>query len=95
MIVLIEQVKYANIIFANIKQVNNSILIKFYKIFARPLLEYASVFCCPHHINLVDRIKSVQLRFTKRLPSLHDINYNDRLYIVILNFWNCIEFILI
>ena len=47
MIVLIEQVKYANIIFANIKHVNNSILIKLNKIFARPLLEYASVICCP------------------------------------------------
>ena len=71
--------KICYIIFANIKQVNNSILIKLYKSFARPLLEYASVICCPHHINLIDRIENVQRRFTKRLPGLYDINYVDRL----------------
>ena len=71
--------KICNIILANIEHVNNSILIKLYKSFARPLLEYASVICCPHHINLIDRIKNVQRSFTKRLPGLHDINYVDRL----------------
>ena len=70
--------KICNIIFANIKQVNNSILIKLYKSFARLLLEYASVICCPHHINLIDRIENVKRRFIKQL-SLHDINYVDRL----------------
>ena len=71
--------KICNIIFANIKQVNNSILIKLYKSFARPLLENASVICCPHHINLIELIENVQRRFTKRLPGLYDINYVDRL----------------
>ena len=37
------------------------------------------VICCPHHINLIDRIENVQCRFTKRLPGLHDINYVNRL----------------
>ena len=68
-----------NIIFANIKQVNNSILIKLYKSSARLLLEYASVICYSHHINLIDRIENVQRRFTKQLPGLHDINNVDRL----------------
>ena len=71
--------KICNIIFATVKQVNNSILIKLYKSFARPLLEYASVICCPHQINLTDLIENVQRRFTKRWPGLHDINYVDRL----------------
>ena len=71
--------KICNIIFANIKQVNNSILIKLYKSFARPLLEYASVICCPHHVNLIDRIENVQSRFTKSLSGLYNINYVDRL----------------
>ena len=43
------------------------------------MLEYASVICCPHHINLIDRIENVQRKFTKRLPGLYDINYVDRL----------------
>ena len=34
-------------------------LIKLYKSFARPLLEYTSVICCPHHINLIDRIEQM------------------------------------
>ena len=71
--------KVCNIIFANIKHLNNSILIKLYKSFVRLLLEYASVICCPHHINLIDRIENLQHRFAKRLPGLHDINYVDRL----------------
>ena len=58
--------KICNIIFANIQHVNNSVLIKLYKSFARPLLEYASVICCPHHINLIDRIENVHRRFTKQ-----------------------------
>ena len=37
-------------------------LIKLYKSF---FLEYASVICCPHHINLIDCIENVQRRFTK------------------------------
>ena len=71
--------KVCNIIFANIKQVNNSILIKLYKSFARPLLECASIICYPYHINLIDRIKNVQNRFSKRLLGLYDISYVDRL----------------
>ena len=51
--------KVCNIILANIKHANNSILIKLCKSFARPLLEYAYVVCCPHHINLIDRIENV------------------------------------
>ena len=75
MIVLIEQVKYAILY---IKHVNNSMLIKLNKSFAKSLLEYASVICCPHHINLIDRIENVHRRFTKRLLGLH-ISYVDRL----------------
>ena len=55
-------------------------VIKSYKSFARPLLEYNSVICCPHHVNLTDAIKNVQRRFTKQKKTgLHDISYVDRL----------------
>ena len=39
-------------------------LIKLYKSLARSLSEYASVTCCSHHTNLIDRIENVQRRFT-------------------------------
>ena len=71
--------KVSNNIFANIKHANNFILIKLYESFIRTLLEYASVICCPQHINLIDRIKNVQRRFAKRLLGLHDISYVDKL----------------
>ena len=54
-------------------------LIKLYKCFVRPVLEYASVVFSPHHISLIDLIENVQRRFTKRLYGMHDICYVDRL----------------
>ena len=53
--------KVCNIIFANIKHVNNSTLIKLYKSFARPLLEYGSVIYCPHPV-FSQLMKTVKLK---------------------------------
>ena len=52
------------LILNNIKNVDNNILIKLYKCFARPVLEYASVVFSPHHNSLIDFIETVQRRFT-------------------------------
>ena len=67
------------LILNNIKYVDNNILIKLYKCFVRPVLEYASVVFSPHHISLIDLIENVQRRFTKRLYGMHNICYVDRL----------------
>ena len=53
-------------------------LIKLYKCFVRPVLEYASVVFSPHHISLIDLIENVQRRFTKRLYGTHSVCYVDR-----------------
>ena len=46
-----------------------------------PILEYSSVVFSPHNLYLIDALEHVQQNFTKRLPGLHDIKYNDRLRI--------------
>ena len=63
----------------NVTNVDNSVLIKFFKCFIRPLLEYASVVYSPHHIGLIDVIENVQRRFTKRLCDMNDISFSNRL----------------
>ena len=51
----------------NVKNVDNSVLIKLFKCFIGPLLEYASVVNSLHHIGLIDLIENVQSRFTKKI----------------------------
>ena len=66
----------------NVKNVNNSVLIKSFKCIIRPLLEYASVVYLPHHIGLIAVLENVQRRFTKRLYSIQDniiISYSHKL----------------
>ena len=40
----------------------------------RPSLEYASSIWSPYQIGLIDRVESVQRRFTKRIPGLTTID---------------------
>ena len=67
------------LILNKINNVDNNMLIKLYKCFVRPVLEYVSVVFSPHHISLIDLIKNERCRFTKRLYSMHNICYVDRL----------------
>lgn len=45
-------------------------LVKTYKIYVRPLFEYGTVIWSPYHINLIDKIESVQRCYTRMLPGL-------------------------
>ncbi len=47
--------------------------------FVGPKLEYASQIWNPHYANLVNRVEKVQRKFTKRLPGLRELSYNQRL----------------
>ena len=44
----------------------------------RPLLEYCSPVWSPSSKILVDQLESVQRRFTKRLPGLYSVTYDER-----------------
>jgi len=56
-------------------------LIRAFKVYARPLLEYQYASCTwsPHHILQIKQVESVQRKFTKRLPGYASLCYKDRL----------------
>ena len=54
-------------------------LFKAFTTFVRPSLEYASCVWNPHKITLINKIESVQRRFTKRLLGLSNMSYGERL----------------
>ena len=55
------------------------LLIRAFVVFVRPLLEYASAVWCPYKKFLIERIESVQRRFTKKLFGMSLFNYENRL----------------
>lgn len=55
---------------------------KAYVSYIRPLLEYNSVVWNPHLKQYITLIEKVQRRFTKRIPSLHDLSYSERLAMI-------------
>jgi len=58
---------------------NKTILLWAYKVYVRPILEYASQVWSPYLLDDIDRIERVQRRFTKCLPGLHSKSYAERL----------------
>lgn len=54
-------------------------LLRTYKIYVRPVLEYGSMIWSPFHITLINKIESVQRRFTRMVPGLHSLTYIQRL----------------
>ena len=64
--------------------VNNEMLVKLYKIYARPYLDYACVVYSPHCLYLIDTVESVQRHFTKRLHNLCNLSYVNRLQVTVL-----------
>jgi len=54
-------------------------LVKAFKVYVRPIVEYCSPVWSPHLIKDIELVESVQRKFTKRLPGLWDSSYADRL----------------
>ena len=50
--------------------------------YVRPLLKYATCIWSPQHVTAVRQVESVQRRFTKRLPGLKHLSYDDRLVVL-------------
>ena len=57
-------------------------LLRAFTTYVRPLLEYATCIWSPQHVTAVRQIESVQRRFTKRLPGLKHLSYDDRLVVL-------------
>mgnify|MGYP003502835067 FL=1 len=50
--------------------------------YIRPLVEYNSVVWNPQVKHYITLIENVQRRFTKRIPGLHDLPYDERLALI-------------
>jgi len=50
-----------------------ALLTRAFKVYVRPIVEYASCVWSPHYGYAIDKVESVQRRFTKRLPGFHDM----------------------
>jgi hypothetical protein len=50
--------------------------------YIRPPIEFNSVVWSPTQIFLIDLLESVQRKFTKRIPSLSNLNYLERLKVI-------------
>jgi len=58
------------------KDVEN--LIRAFITYVRPMLEYCSPVWSPVSVSLINQLESVQRRFTKRLPVLRSLTYDER-----------------
>ena len=58
---------------------NSDLLVKAYVTYVRPLLEYASSVWSPHHLHLISKLEKVQKYFTKRIPGMWHLSYEQRL----------------
>ena len=71
----------SSLVFRSFLSHNSSNLLRAYKTYIRPLLEYASSTWSPSLITQIMALEMVQKKFTKRIPILSDLNYyNDRLH---------------
>ena len=59
-----------------------SVLVKAYKVYVRPILEYCSVVWSPWQIGLINSIESVQRYFTRRLLWPKVMSYSERLAVL-------------
>ena len=62
--------------------IDNNFLIKLYKSIVRPHLEYANVIWHPMYKRQIKLIEKVQRRFTKIIPNIKDLTYNERLRVL-------------
>jgi len=54
---------------------NPKILLRAFKVYVRPLLEYATRVWSPHYNYAIDNIEAMQRKFTKRLKGCKDMEY--------------------
>ena len=50
-----------------------------FMVYVRPIVEYNSIIWSSYTVRDIDAVQSVQRRFTKRLPTLKNLSYRERL----------------
>ena len=71
----------ANLILQAFPSSNISTLCKLFCTYVRPNLEYCSSIWSPHTLEHIDLIENVQRSFTRRLPGLSSVSYQDQLIV--------------
>ena len=61
-------------------QKNCDSLLKAFKVYVRPLLEYCSVIWSPVLVKDINALEIVQRQFTKRMPGMSNLTYPQRLH---------------
>ena len=69
----------ASLIFRCFYSKHVHILLRAYVVYVRPLVEYATQIWSPHTVQLITFVEDVQRSFTRRLPGLADLSYEERL----------------
>ena len=69
----------ANCILRTFVSKDINLLMRAFIVYVRPIVEYCSVVWSPSLKN-IELIEKVQRRFTKRLPGLKHMSYNERLH---------------
>lgn len=69
----------ANIILRCFLSRNITSLIKAFKVYVRPLVEYNSIIWSPQQKQHIECVERVQRRFTKRLSGMSQLSYEERL----------------
>jgi hypothetical protein len=68
-----------NLIYRVFNSRNHIFMVTLYKVYVRPILEYACEIWNPFLIGDIDTLESVQRLFTRRLPGLQFMSYTERL----------------
>jgi len=69
----------ANLIHRCFSSKNRDTLVKTFKVYVRPILEFDSPVWLPSLMENILFIESVQRKFTKRIPGMSGLNYYSRL----------------
>ena len=79
----------AGLIFKTFTSGNRSLLVKAFTTYVRPILEYGSCVWSPTAVGMIDKLESVQRRFTKRIHGLQELSYRERLRLLNLDSLEC------
>jgi hypothetical protein len=58
---------------------NKKNIVRLYKSFIRPIVEYSSIIWCPYTSNNINKIERVQKRMCRMLPNLKGLSYQNQL----------------
>ena len=71
--------KMLGMIHKTIKYKNPEIMVRLYKTLVRPHLEYCTAAWSPHYSKDKELLEKVQHKFTRMMPSMKNVQYEDHL----------------